>query len=226
MIRTAQNQSKQAVILPRVALHRFAYFQDDANIPLIDVPKRLHFSLSGSGAYVFETRTTVSARGEEIPIATDKYEALCPNADRILNEYIQKAYPIKNTIKWMDYGSEKSGTKVGAGSEKGYEVGIKIDIGELLNKAFAGEADAKFMEKWQIAYAFYIEQAKKYLLAIRLGRLNEQYQTDLIGLEIVWIKGSITSQLKHANEWLQTANDLMDKKLNTHFEQLIKITGN
>lgn len=209
----------------KAAAYRFNYFQDDENIPLVPIPERLHFSSNGAHIIYTEPRTATSPRGEDLPMPGIEHQIFCPTADVILTEYIQKAFPIKNTVRWMEYGREKSRSKTGSTDEQGYEIGLSVDLGEMLKKSFDGQADAKWAQKWQQAYSYHIEQGKKYQLAIRLGKLTEEYQTKLTGIEFSFKQEKMKTTVENANGWLKKINGYMDERLDEHFKWLLEITG-
>lgn len=60
---------------------------------------------------------------------------------------------------------------------------------------------------------------------MRIGKITEKYQGKLIGIEWTYGKDKYISVEGNANDWLKFLNQIMDKRLDDHFQELIRITG-
>lgn len=103
----------------RTAPNRFFYFQDQEDIPIVPVPDRLHFKAEGVEAIFWKEQSPfVSPMGDVISSKPLKISIPCPLAEPILTEYIKEVFPLKNTIKWMEYAREKSKSQTGSSEEQ------------------------------------------------------------------------------------------------------------
>lgn len=199
------------------------------------MPNGIQFNWTGADAiYPNPNKTAIQPMtGIRFP-QPDEIRIPCPVAVPIMNHYVQRAFPIKTTLRWMDYASEKSKSKSGTGEESGYSIGGSLslggDIGKSLFKSYEGEINGEWQQKWSLAYSFYIEQGKKYLLEMKLGKVTDEYRdpqnkNTLVGLKWNHKGKAYESDIGNANGWLQSCNKKMDELLEDHFKSLSQITA-
>ncbi len=89
-----------AALNPR---NRVFYPIEDDNIPLVDVPSGIQFNWTGADAiYPNPNKTAIQPMtGIRFP-QPDEIRIPCPVAVPIMNHYVQRAFPIKTTLRWMD----------------------------------------------------------------------------------------------------------------------------
>ncbi len=205
---------------------QYFQLQDYENIPLIPVSKSLQWQ-----ADVYTTEfwrydsepTFISPMGDALSRPPDKIMIPFPQAVPILNEYIQKVFIIKNTIQWMDYASEKSKSKTGETESSKWSIGISVDLGKLLEKSFGGNVDGNLEKQVQLAFTLYVEQAKKYLLTQKKGRIDDEYLEKLVGIELKDKEVIYTTDINNAHGAIKWVNTVLDKRLKEHFDILKSI---
>lgn len=144
-------------------------------------------------------------------------------ADKILSEYAMKAVPMKYTIQFLDFVSERSKSKTGSSEGESYKVGYTIDMSKLFAKESTGEISGEYEKSLQTAFSYYVDQGKKYLIDSAYIKLVETYRDKLIGLDYTFKKSKYKTDIGVANSWMSIANEDIDRKLDEHFDKLRQI---
>jgi hypothetical protein len=209
------------------ALNTNFRYQTSEELPLMKVPDNLFITYTNS-SYVgyYPMQQVVPAGLMVIPVKPiETRSEIIPEADQIRTEYALKAVPMKYTIRFLNFASERSKSKTGSSETDSAKIGFSFDISKLFSKESFGEVSGEYQKSFQTAFSYYVDQGKKYLIDLAYIKLVETYSDKLVGLDFIYEREKRKTNTHIADSWMKNTNEEIDKKLKDHFERLELMSG-
>lgn len=202
-------------------LHTAFRYQTTPDLPLMDVPDELFITYTNASRVEYYVQQTVVPMMVVVPAAEVKsYSEYVNEADTIRNEYVLKAVPMRYTIRFLDFASERSKSKTSSSVGESSKLGFTFDASKIFAGESSGEVNLEHQRNFETAFSYYVDQGKKYLIDLAYIKLVETYRDKLIGLDYTYKGKKYKTNTDIAGDWIRGTNVEIAKRLDEHFEKL------